>query len=345
MKTVDIGGKSVGEGQPCFIVFECGATFDSLATAKKLVDAVAQAGADAIKFQVLDTERLMGEKSPTINYTTAHGPRTGRLYDILKKRELSPEQWLELIAYCRQKNLIFFSTACFPEEVDFLVKAGSAAIKINAGDVNHYYLIDYAAKTGLPVILDGRAKYDELEKGVQICERNGNKNIIIMHCPSGYPARNDGVNLATLSALKRIYRYPIGFSDHSREKLMNFPAIALGADMLEKTLSLDKTTDAIEHWMSLEPGEAKEFVKEVRAIEEAVGSPRIMFSTTVNEAARRSITAKRNISAGESITIADIDFKRPGDKGISADAYEKVCGKKAACDIAAGSFLQWGWVS
>ncbi len=344
MKTVNIGQKIVGQDQPCFIIFECGATFDSLETAKKLVDAVALSGADAIKFQVLDADRLMGRKDLTINYTTAQGPRVGNLYDILQKRELTNDQWFELMNYCRKKNVLFIATACFPEEVDFLVENGAAAIKINAGDVNHYYLIDYASKKQVPIILDGRAKYDELEQGVQICERNGNQEIIIMHCPSGYPARNDGVNLATLAALKKIYQYPIGFSDHSREKLMNFAAIAYGADMVEKTLTLDKNTDFIEHLMSLEPTEAKEFVQEIRAIEEAKGQPRIMFSKHVNEAGRRSIVAMRDIDSGEVISIKDIDFRRPGDAGISAAEYELVCGKKAKQNIPINSFLKWEWI-
>ena len=344
MRTVQIGPKRVGEEEPCFIVFECGATFDSFAGAKKLIDAVAESGADAIKFQLMDADRLMGQRDLTISYTTAQGPRIGNIYEILKKRELTRDQWGELIRYCQEKGVIFIATACFPEEVDFLVQAGTAAIKINAGDVNHYYLIDYASKKGIPIILDGRAKYDELEQGVQICERNGNKNIIIMHCPSGYPARNDGVNLTTLASLKKIYQYPIGFSDHSREKLMNFPAIVYGADVVEKTLTLDKNTDFIEHLMSLEPHEAKEFVQEIRAIEEAKGVPRIMFSKQVNEAGRRSIVAVRNIRQGAALTIDDLEFKRPGDAGISAAEYQKVCQSTAKRDIAKDSFLQWEWL-
>jgi len=120
-------------------------------------------------------------------------------------------------------------------------------------------LIDYASRKGVTILLDGRAKYDELERELEICERNGNQNIIIMHCPSGYPIRNDGVNLTVIPTLKKVYNYPIGFSDHSREKLMNYAALVMGANVLEKTLTLDKNTEEIEHFMSLEPQEAKEF--------------------------------------------------------------------------------------
>ncbi len=341
MAKVKLGKRFVGDGEPCYVVFECGATFNGLEGAKKLVKAAADAGADAIKFQVLDPDRLMGDHSLTISYTTATGPKTGNLYDILKKRVLTKAQWKELKKHADQQGITFCATASFPDEVDFLVEIGSAAIKINAGDVNHYYLIDYASKKKVPMMLDGRAKYDELEKAVEICEKNGNRNIVIMHCPSGYPARNDGVNLSTLSSLKEIYDYPIGFSDHSREKLMNYPAMVMGADILEKTLTLNKNAEGIEHLMSLEPKEAKEFVAEVRAIEEAIGSPRIMFSKKVNDSARRSIAASKDIAEGEEITLKSIEFRRPGNAGVSCADYEAVCGRKAARHIRKDEFITW----
>ena len=342
MSKVKLGKRFVGDGEPCYVIFECGATFDNLETAKKLAKAAADSGADAIKFQMLDADRLMGDKSVTIKYTTPSGKKEGNLYEILQKRELTREEWKELKNYCDEVGITFLSTATFPEEVDFLLSLGSGAIKINAGDVNHYYLIDYASRKGATVILDGRAKYDELEKGVEICERNGNHNIIIMHCPSGYPVRNDGVNLRVIPTLKKIYDYPIGFSDHSREKLMNYPALVMGANILEKTLTLDKNTEAIEHLMSLEPEEAREFVEEVRAVEEAIGSARIMFSKKVNEGTRRSIAAKSQIKRGEQITIEKLEFRRPGNAGISCAEYKTAtCSKKAARDIEEGEFISW----
>ncbi len=341
MVKVKLGKRLVGEGEPTYIIFECGATFEGIENAKKLIKAAADSGADAVKFQVLDPDRMIGDRSLTINYTSASGPKVGNLYDILKKRVLKKEEWRELKDYADSLGITFCSTATFPEEIDFLVEIGSAAIKINAGDVNHYYLIDYASKKGLPIMLDGRAKYDELEKGVEICEKNKNRNILIMHCPSGYPARNDGVNLTVLSALNKIYNYPIGFSDHSREKLMNYPAIVMGASILEKTLTLDKNNEGIEHLMSLEPNEAKAFVAEIRAIEEAIGSPRIMFSQKVNETARRSIAAKVSIKKGDKISIDMIEFRRPGNAGISCAEYESVCSKKANHDIKKDEFIKW----
>ena len=345
MRKVKLGEKYVGDGEPCYIVFECGPTFDTFETAKKLVKAAADAGADAIKFQVMDVDRLMGDRTLTINYTTAAGKRTGNLYEILKKRELTREQWKELKKYCDELGITFFATAFFPEEVDFLVdELGAAAIKIATGDLNHYHLIDYVSKKDVAILLDGRSNYTELERGIEICEKNGNNNIILMHCPSGYPARNDAVNLNVVPTLKKIYRYPIGFSDHSREMLMNYPAIVMGADILEKTLTLDKNTDFIEHLMSLEPDEAKEFVTTVRAVEEALGSARLIFSQKVNKIARRSIVTKTDIKKGEEIIIEKMDFKRIGDVGISCAEYEKVCKMKAKSDIPKDKSITWDMI-
>jgi len=345
MGKVKIGNKYVGEGEPCYIVFECGPTFDSFETAKKLVKAAADSGADAIKFQVLDVDRLMGDRSPVIEYTTAAGKRTGNLYEILKKRELTREQWKELKEYCDELGISFFATVSFPEDVDFLVdELGVTAIKIATGDLNHYYLIDYVSKRGVAVLLDGRSNYVELEKGIEVCEKNGNKNIILMHCPSGYPARNDAVNLNVIPAIRRIYDYPIGFSDHSREMLMNYPAVVMGADILEKTLTLDKNTDSIEHLMSLEPDEAKKFVETVRVVEQAKGTGRLIFNRTVNVATRRCIVAKEDIKKGEKIVLEKMDFRRPGNLGISCSEYEQVCTMKAKADIPKDKFITWDMI-
>ena len=344
MEKIQFGKRMIGPGEPCYIVFEGGGTHNGLEVAKQFVKAAAQAGADAVKFQYVDSERLYHDKkNVTVKFSTPTGSKEENRYEVSKKRMLTPEEWRELIAYCNEHDITFFSTACFPEDVDFLVEHGAVAIKINAGDSNHYYLIDYASRKGVPIILDGRAKYDELEKAVQICEKNGNTNIVIMHCPPGYPARNDQVNLHVIKSLSKTYPYPIGFSDHSRDTLMNFPAIILGASMLEKTITLDKKTEEIEHYMSLEPIEAKEFVRDVRAVEEALGTGREMFNTQIGTGGRRSIVAKREIPKGKIIEIEDLEFKRPGTH-IPAGEYQNVLDKRATKDFAHDEHLDYAFL-
>ncbi len=339
MTLVKLGNKLVGDGHPCFIVFEPGATHTGLKSAKILVKAAADAGADAVKFQMIDTDRFMGEHHMMVEYKSAAGMTKEKMYEALKRRELKPDEWRELKKFCDKVGILFFSSASFPEEVDFLKELKSVAIKVNKGDINNPYLIDYISKTGLPVMLDGREKFEELERGVEICENNGNKNIIIMHCPSGYPAKHAGVHLSAITVIKNVYNYPVGFADHSEGGIMNFAAVALGANLIEKTITLNKKTNAVEHIMSLEPSEMKPFIERLRAVEQALGNPRIIFSSRVKDEIRRSITAKRKIEKGQKITIDDIDFKRPGSY-LPANMYEEVVNRKAKRDIKEGEFIK-----
>mgnify|MGYP001058935558 CR=1 FL=1 len=339
MVLVKLGKRLIGDGQPCFVVLELGATHTGLESAKQLVKAAADAGADAVKFQMIDSNRLMGERHIDVEYKSVKGMTKETMYGALKRRELKPNEWRELKAFCDELKIMFFSSATFPEEVDFLRELQSVAVKVNKGDMNHPYLIDYIAKTGLPVMLDAREKFEELERAVEICEENGNRNIIIMHCPSGYPAKHAGVHLNAIPIIKRVYDYPVGFADHSEGGAMNFAAIALGANLIEKTITLDKRTDAVEHIMSLEPSEMAPFIAQLRAVEQALGTPRIIFSSRVNEDARRSIAAKKDIKKGKAITIDDLDFRRPG-AYLPPNTYTEVITKRTKRDIKEGQFIR-----
>ena len=344
MKKVKIASKLIGEEEPCFISLEPGATHTGLSSAKKLLKAVADSGADAVKFQTFltgDADKIMGRKDIMVDYMTARGKTKETVYGALKRRELSKKEWKELVDYTKRLGIIFITAPYFLETVDFLVKIGVDAIKVSKGDINNVMMIDYIAKKGIPVILDGREKFEDVDRAVEICEKNGNNRIIIMHCPSGYPAEHANIHLKAIKTMKDIYEYPIGFADHSMGGLMNYAAVALGADMLEKTITLDKTTEKVEHFMSLEPKEFKEFVKNIRALEHAMGNPRVLFKSRVKESTRRSFVAKKDIRKGKKITPDLLDFKRPGNAGISCGEYEKIISKKAKTNISKDDFLQW----
>lgn len=344
MRKVKIGNKIIGKGEPCFISLEPGATHTGLESAKQLLKAVADSGADAVKFQTFltgEADRMMGRKDILIDFTTPRGKTKETIYGALKRREMSKEEWKELVNYAKELGILFITAPYFLETVDFIVETKVDAIKVSKGDINNVMMIDYISKTGLPVILDGREKFGDVDKAVEICEKNRNSQIIIMHCPSGYPVEHSGVHLNAIKIMKDIYDYPIGFADHSRGGLMNYAAVALGVNMLEKTITLSKATEQVEHFMSLEPQEFKEFVDNIRAIEEAMGDSRVIFKSRVGEDARRSFVAKREIKKGEEITTDLLDFKRPGAAGISCSEYEKVIGKKTKINIAKDEFLQW----
>ena len=344
MKTVQIGNKMVGTGHHCLISFEPSATYTNFENAKEMVKATALAGADAVKFQTFttgDADRMMGKKDIMIQFTTPTGKKQESVYEVLKRRELSKQQWKDLVKFAKESNILFITSPYFPETVDFLVELGVDAIKVSKGDINNVLLIEKIAKTQLPVILDGREKFEDVDRAVKICEECGNNKIIIMHCPSGYPAENSGVHLRAIKAIQEKYEYPVGFADHSPGDTMNYAAVAMGASVLEKTITPDKNTEHVEHFMSLELDELKNLVKNVRAIEMAMGDPNILFTSRVEENARRSLVAKSDIKKGQKITSEILDFKRPGNAGISVSQGYSVLKKHALIDIHSGTFLQW----
>jgi N,N'-diacetyllegionaminate synthase len=346
-----IGSRLIGDGQPCFITFEAGPTHDGLQTARMLVKAAAEAGADAVKFQILDPERLVADRKQLFSYEILTDRRTGArkeksepLYDILKRRSLSRPEWNELKSFSDSLGLAFFATVGFESEVDFLAELGCDSIKIASGDVNHYPLIEYAARTGISLQLDtGNSTLGEIEAAIDVITRTGNDRIIIHHCPSGYPARREGINLRVIQTLKAMFPYPAAFSDHTPGWDMDIAALCLGANMVEKTITLDRTTPSVEHIMSIEGEDIARFVTAIRDVEAAFGSPRrIMHDAEIRkrDLVRRSIFFKRAMRAGETLTLADLDFRRPG-TGIPPSEAGRVIGRKLSVDKPGGQMVRY----
>lgn len=348
MISVKIGNKVLGDDEPCLISLEPGGTFQNIEQAKEMIRVSALAGADAIKFQTFlpgDAERIMGKKDIAVDFKTSSGKKQELVFDALKRRELSKEEWIELIKYSKSQKLLFITAPYFPETIDFLTETEVDAIKVSKGDINNVLLIDKIAKTKLPIILDGREKFEDVAKDVKICEENNNNQIIIMHCPSGYPAENAEIHLRALQSIQEKYDYPVGFADHSLGGIMNYAAVALGAKMIEKTITTDKSIEAVEHFMSLELNELKTFVNNLRAVEDALGDPNIIMESRVAESARRSFVAKKSLNKGDIITAESLEFRRPGDMGISVSDGFKILNKKVIIDIPKGTVLQWNMLS
>lgn len=332
---------------PCYISFEPGGTFSSLNEAKKMLKATADSGADAVKFQTFlpgDAERMMGNKSIKVNFKTSSGQKSELVFDALKRRELSKDDWKDLVEYAKSLNIGFISAGYFPETIQFLTEIETDAIKVSKGDINNSLLIDAISKTNLPVILDAREKFEDVEKAIKICEENNNHKIIIMHCPSGYPAENSGVHLNALKSIIEKHPCPVGFSDHSPGDLMNYAAVSLGTDMIEKTITLDKTIEQVEHFMSLELNDLQKLVKNIRSIEEAMGDSKILNTSRVEETSRRSLVAKSTIQKGDLLSTTNIDYKRPGNSGISCSEGLNLLGKRAKQNIPKDTFLQYDMI-
>jgi sialic acid synthase SpsE len=339
----------VGDGQPCFITYEAGPTHDSLESAKRLVKLAAEAGADAVKFQIFDPDRLVADKKLTFSYEVLVDRVTGKmetveepLYDILCRRCLSEREWRELKAYSDSLGLAFFSTVSFEEDVRLLESLGCDSIKIASADVNHFPLIRLAARTGMCLQLDtGNASLGEVEAAIDVIRSEGNENIIIHQCPSGYPARLSSINLNIIPTLKRMFPYPVAFSDHTPGRDMDVAALALGANLLEKTITEDRTTRSVEHVFSLEPQDMRGFIQAIRDVEVALGSHRrVMHAEELQkrQRIRRSVYLQAGAQAGQKLGEIAVDFRRPG-FGIGPDRYEELRHATLARDLPAGHLL------
>ncbi len=331
-KTVSFGDKKIGDGHPCFITFEAGPTHDGIETAKKLVELTAEAGADAVKFQIVDPERLVADKKQPFSYDILVDRETGKtetvtepLYDILCRRALTKDEWREVKALCDTLGLAFFATATFEDEIELMEELKCHSIKIASGDVNHIPLIRRAARTGMCIQLDtGNSTLGEIEMAIDAVRSEGNENIIVHQCPSGYPARIDSVNLRIIQTLKQMFGYPAAYSDHVPGWEMDVAAVSLGANLVEKTITLDRMTPSVEHIMSLEPADMSAFVKIMRDLEVAMGDTRRILHAPERQkrdAIRRSIFLAGPAKKGQKLSDVEVEFRRPG-YGIGPEQYE-----------------------
>lgn len=331
-KIVSFGEHKIGDGHPCFITYEAGPTHDGIDSAKKLVSLAAEAGADAVKFQIIDPDRLVADKKQPFTYDVLIDRETGEtetvsepLYDILCRRALSKDEWKEVKKRSDSLGLAFFATIGFEDEIKLLEEISCHSIKIASADVNHFPLLRLAAKTGMCLQLDtGNSTLGEIESAIDVIRSEGNENIVIHQCPSGYPARLESVNLRIIQTLKQMFGYPAAYSDHTPGWDMDVAAVALGANLVEKTITFDRMTRSVEHIMSIEPHEMKDFVQVIRDLETAMGSSRRIMMPEESKkrvAYRRSIFLAEAVKEGQKLAEAKVEFRRPG-YGIPPDQYD-----------------------
>jgi N,N'-diacetyllegionaminate synthase len=346
---VKFANKIVGDGNPCFITFEAGPTHDGLESAKRLAKHASEAGADAIKFQIFDPDRLVADKKQLFTYGVLKDRASGEietiqepLYDILLRRCLTTNEWIEVKSYCDKLGLAFFSTVAFDEDIELLEKLKCDSIKIASADLNHFPLIKKVAKTGMCIQLDtGMATLGEVEAAIDVILGEGNDNIIIHQCPSGYPARLESINLNVIPTLKKMFELPVAFSDHSPGWSMDIAAVAIGANLVEKTITEDRMTRSVEHIMSIEPSEMKEFVKTIHEVEVALGASRRKMQPlelSNRDLIRRSLFLRSDGLSGQKLSKCDIEFRRPG-TGISPDQYEALSSAKLNKPLKSGKMI------
>ena len=333
----NIGNKVIGDGNGAFIIAEAGVNHNGdINIAKKLVDEAVFAGVDAIKFQTFKTEKLVTGYADMAEYQRDNLGKVDSQFNMLKKLELSYEEFIELQAYCKDKEIMFLSTPFDFESADFLESIGMKAFKISSGDLTNIPFLEHIAKFNKPIILSsGMATLSEIEEAINAIYSLGNKEVAVLHCTSNYPAKLQSVNLNAMNTIKNAFKIVSGYSDHTEGITIPIAAVAMGGDIIEKHFTLDKNMEGPDHKASLNPLELKDMIVAIRAVEMALGTGVKRYNLSevdTMKAARKSIVAARNIKVGESIEVLDLDYKRPG-TGLSPKFYVDIIGKRANRDI------------
>ncbi|WP_079682588.1 N-acetylneuraminate synthase [Macellibacteroides fermentans] len=318
------------------IIAEAGVNHNgSIEVAKKLVDAAVLAGVDYVKFQSFKAENLVSKDAKKAEYQQINmADGDDSQFTMLKKLELSPEQHIELIAYCNEKGIKFFSTAFDLESIDFLASLKLGLWKIPSGEITNYPYLKQIALKKEPVILStGMCDMTDIDNAIQVLLKFGvtKEQITVLHCNTEYPTPMHDVNLNAMKAIADKFEVNIGYSDHTKGIEVPIAAVALGATVIEKHFTLDKTMEGPDHKASLEPQELIAMTNAIRNIEMALGSgEKKVTSSEINNksVARKSIVASQYIQVGDVLTESNLTVKRPG-TGISPMLWENVLGTKA----------------
>ena len=320
-----------------FIIAEAGDNHNgSLEFAFQLVDKAAEAGADCVKFQTFVTEEVISKRAEKAEYQKESTGAEESQYEMVKKLELSFENFKELQRYAQEKGLTFLSTPFDIPSVDFLASIHVPYFKIPSGEITNLPYLIRIAQTGRDIILStGMAEMDEIETAVRILREHGAGEISLLHCNTEYPTPMEDVNLRAMLSLKEKFGVKVGYSDHTKGIEVPIAAAALGAEIIEKHFTLDHNMEGPDHKASLEPDELKAMVDGIRNIEKALGSGIKTASNSEKkniDIARKSIVARKKIVKGETLTEENLAVKRPGN-GISPMKWYEVIGTTAVRDF------------
>jgi N,N'-diacetyllegionaminate synthase len=340
-----IGSRVIGRSRPCFIIAEAGVNHNGdPRLARELILAAARAGADAVKFQTFRTEELVTAHAPKADYQKRTTDIGESQQEMLRKLELPLEIYPELRARAEGEGLAFLSTPFDVGSVDFLADLGVSAFKIPSGELTHPALVTRIASKDKPLLVStGMSTLDEVADAVRLVEAQGAHEFCLLQCTSNYPADPADVNLRAMVTMERIFGVVVGFSDHTEGIEVALAAVALGAAVIEKHFTLDRTMAGPDHAASLEPAEFQALVRGVRKVETALGTGEkkpAAGEQIVANVVRRSLVAARDIPTGAVLTEDDIACKRPG-VGIAPGLIREVLGRRAARSIAAGDLLAW----
>lgn len=341
--SIDIGGRNVGSGHPCFVIAEAGVNHNgSLDLALKLVDAAAAAGANAVKFQTFRAEKIATRSAPKAEYQTRTTGTSESQFEMLKKLELSPDGHKTLAARCVESGVTFLSSPFDEESADLLETLDVPAFKVPSGELTNLPFLRYLARKGRPLIVStGMATLAEVAAAVTAVKDTGCDRLVLLQCVSNYPAAAADVNLRAMATMAAAFGVPVGYSDHSTGSQVSLAAVALGACVIEKHFTLDRTLPGPDHQASAEPGEFAELVAGIRTVEAALGdgdkrpAPSELETARV---ARRSLVAAATIPEGSRLTAEMVAARRPG-TGLPVDRLGELLGRRAVGEVPAGTLL------
>lgn len=340
---IEIGDRAVGVGRPTFIIAEAGVNHNgNIGMARQLVDEAVKAGADAVKFQTFKAERLVTPDAPKAEYQKSTTGANESLFEMLRQLELSPEAHRDLMAYCKEKGILFMSTPFDEESADLLGDLGVAVYKIPSGEVTNLPFLAHVARQGKPMIIStGMSSLGEVESAVHTIELADNQQFVLLHCVSDYPADPRNANLRAMNTMATAFDVPVGYSDHTLGIEVSLAAVALGACVIEKHFTLDRNLPGPDHKSSLEPNELLALVQGIRIVEAALGHGRkeaVAREDNTATVARKSLVTVRDIPAGQVLTEEMIAIKRPG-TGLPPGMRVHIVGRTVKQDIPAGSLL------
>lgn len=342
VNAVRIAGRDIGPAAACFVIAEAGVNHNGdPALARQLIDAAADAKADAIKFQTFSADRLSTAEAPKAGYQKAGDGGESQLA-MLRRLELPEESWRDLRDHCRMRNILFLSSPFDEIAADFLDGLDIAAFKIPSGEITNPDLLRHVAAKGRPLIVStGMADLEEVRQAVETIRGAGNAPLALLHCVSAYPAPPSECNLRAMKLLRDAFDLPTGWSDHCLGNEVAFAAVAMGACIVEKHLTLDRELPGPDHAASAEPSDFAALVAGIRTIENALGNAEKTPAPSERETrdiARKSLVAARNLAEGETLGPRDLASRRPG-TGIPPSGAALLIGRKLRVHVKEGTLL------
>jgi len=315
-KSIEIEGKSL-DGNHVFIIAEVGVNHNGdPELALRMIDAIADAGADCVKFQTFSAEEFVSNPDDTYEYVSQGQTVRESMLAMFKRLELRREEFARLFCRARERGLVPLSTPTDRDAVNLLDDLGASAFKIGSDDLVYTPFLRYVARKGKPVILStGMANEADVSRAVEAIRAESNEQIVLLHCVSEYPTPPAKVNLRRMVSLRERFGLPVGFSDHSQGVTAALGATAMGACVIEKHFTMDRNFPGPDHRFSSDPAELAELVAKVRELEQNLGNPAIIPTSAEKDMAklaRRSIVAVRDLPAGHMLEESDFAYQRPG---------------------------------